>query len=197
MSSRYMLLDVTNGGCKLLLVSPLREMQLHARLVANENPKAQLVSPPLEGRGFAKLTVPQLGALITSLGGKPKKSFGEMCAQAFELVLKHPESDRELASLEREIERKGVPEPVIGWKDAPREEIAPSAKKERSTEFSNPERPKNGTVTGYIWELCDGLKKSLGRMPTSKEAWAACEAEAVKQGTFSVQFGRWKKHQEA
>lgn len=196
MSSRYMLLDVTGGGCKLLLVAPLREMQLHARLVGNENPKAQLISPPLEGRGFAKLTVLQLGELITSLGAKPKKSFGDMCAQAFELVLQQPAAERSLEALEREIERKGLPDPVVGWKEGTREESAHTAKKARSTEFSNPERPKGGTVTGYIWELCDALKKKLQRIPTSKEAWAACEAENVKQGTFSVQFGKWKKAQE-
>lgn len=195
MSARYMLLDVTNGSCKLLLVAPLREMQLHARLAAAADLKAKLVSPPVEGRGFAKLTADQLSGLIVSLGGKPKKSFGDMSAQACALVLSQPVDDRSLAALERDIERKGLPEPVVGWKDAPREEAPQIAKKERSTEFSDPVRPKSGTTTGYIWELCDGLKQKLKRLPTSKEAWEVCASENVKQGTFSVQFGKWRKAQ--
>jgi hypothetical protein len=195
-NARYMLLDITGGGCALLSVAPAPVVQMQARLVGSERPTALLLAPPIEGRGFAKLTVLQLGALITSLGGKPAASYHDLCAQAFELVLKQPEDTTSVASLEREIARRGLPDPVIGWKTAPREEAPPSAKKERSTEFSEPSRPKAGTTTGYIWELCDKLLKKLERLPTSKEAWAVCSAENVKQGTFSVQFGKWKKHQE-
>ena len=193
--AKYMLLDVTGGGCQLVLVAASKEVQLHARLLVADSPKRKLIAPPLEGRGFAKLTILQLGELIQSQGDKPFGSFGDLCQQAFKLVDQHPVDERSIASLEHAVEKRGLPDPVVGWATDPT--LAPAAstkpKKERSTEFTDPVKPKTGTTTGLIWELCDALKKKLKRVPTSKEAWAVCEAEGVKQGTFSVQFGKWKK----
>lgn len=195
--AKYMLLDVTGGGCQLVLVAASKEVQLHSRLLVADSPKRKLIAPPLEGRGFAKLTVLQLGSLIQSLGASPFGSFGELCQQAFKLVAAHPVDERSIASLEHAIEKRGLPEPVIGWAADPTLAPAPAkVKKEHSTEFSDPVKPKTGTTTGLIWEVCDGLMKKLKRTPTSKEAWAACEAEGVKQGTFSVQFGKWKRSME-
>lgn len=192
--TKYMLLDVTGGGCQLVLVAATKEVQLHARLLVADNPKRKLVAPPVEGRGFAKLTVLQLGELIKTLGASPFGSFGELCQQALNLVDSQPIDERSIASLEHAVEKRGLPEPVVGWASDPSLAPAPvKAKKERSTEFTDPVKPKAGTTTGMIWELCDGLAKKLKRVPASKEAWAACEAEGVKQGTFSVQFGKWKK----
>lgn len=192
-AAKYMLLDVTGGGCQLALVAASKEVQLHSRLLVADNPKRKLIAPPLEGRGFAKLTVLQVGQLIQSLGGKPFGSFGELCQQALELVAKTPIDGRSVASLEREVEKRGLPEPVVGWAATPALAPAGKPKKERSTEFSEPVKPKAGTTTGLVWELCDGLMAKLKRTPTSKEAWAVCEPEGIKQGTFSVQFGKWKK----
>lgn len=194
-AAKYMLLDVTGGGCQLLLVAASKEVQLHSRLLVADNPKRKLTAPPVEGRGFAKLTVLQLGGLIQSLGAKPFGSFGELCQQAFKLVDVLPVDERSVASLEHAVTKRGLPEPVVGWAADPSLAPAPAvkAKKERSTEFTDPVKPKTGTTTGMIWELCDALHAKLKRVPTSKEAWPVCEAEGVKQGTFSVQFGKWKK----
>lgn len=191
--AKYMLLDVTGGGCQLLLVAASKEVQLHSRLLVAENLDRELVAPPVEGRGFAKLTVLQLGELIQSLGAKPFGSFGELCQQALKLVDQQPMDERSVASLEHAVEKRGLPEPVVGWQHNPPEAAPVKPKKECSTEFTDPVKPKAGTTTGLIWELCDALMAKLKRTPTSKEAWAVCDAEGVKQGTFSVQFGKWKK----
>lgn len=193
-ATKYMLLDVTGGGCQLVLVAATKEVQMHARLLVADNPRRKLIAPPVEGRGFAKLTVVQLGELIKSLGASPFGEFEELCQQALKLMLAAPVDQCSIASLEHAIEKRGLPEPVIGWANDPTLAPAPvKAKKERSTEFTDPVRPKSGTTTGMIWDLCDALQKKLKQVPTSKEAWSVCEAEGVKQGTFSVQFGKWKK----
>jgi hypothetical protein len=73
------------------------------------------------------------------------------------------------------------------------EAAKPPKEKKHDTSFANPERPKAGTTTALVWELCDALKAKLGRTPTSKEALADADREGIKAGTFSVQFSKWKK----
>lgn len=190
----YMLLDTTTSA-KLVLVSQLREVQLHARIYAADNPGVRLLAPPVEGRSFAKLTQNQLTHLIYGLGEEPKGDYSAQCVQALMLVEKVAPNDTPLASLEREAERRALPEPDL---NAPKEKVAsppkaPPKEKKHDTSFANPERPKEGTTTALVWTLADELKAKLGRDPSSKEIVERCEQEGIKAGTASVQAGKWRK----
>jgi hypothetical protein len=106
------------------------------------------------------------------------------------LVLAKTPAQDTLASLEKEVARRALPEPVLNHEEAPPK---PPKEKKPDVSFANPERPKAGTTTGLVWELADELKAQLARLPTSKEVMAVCEKEGLKAGTVSVQYGKWRK----
>jgi hypothetical protein len=69
------------------------------------------------------------------------------------------------------------------------------AKKEpRGIRVSSEEvqRPKSGSTTGRVWEICDKL---FERVQDKKElraaVLAAASAEGINSSTISVQFGKW------
>lgn len=199
--SNYMLLDVSGAKCQLVLVAPSPHVQLHARLLKAKDPERKLIAPPLKEESLYKLTYPQAMALLISLGGvvgvSPTKLYSDLLA----LLLAQPLSTASSAFLQAEVERLGLPEPVIGWEHmdvadlmaAKVTVVKAKVKRTTDTSFANPLRPKSGTTTGLVWEICDGLHKSLGRMPTSAEAVVACDKEEISKGTTSVQYGKWKK----
>lgn len=186
----YMLLD-TSVTAKVLKVAPMREIQLHARLAAADNPHLKLTAPPVAGRSFSALPVNHLMHLIAELGLTPREDYADWVEQALEAVQAITPDPTPLAALEREVTRRGVPEPNLNH-PAPKPAAAPKPKKERSTEFKDPSRPKDGTTTGLVWDMADALCLKLGRIPSSKEMIADCDREGIKAGTVSVQFGKWK-----
>lgn len=191
---QYMLLDTTNGTARFVLKAPVRHVQLHARIQACQNPGSTYIAPPVEARSFSKLSENQLLHLIYSLGSAPEGDYANQCQQALALVQgKDPDTLSEEA-LSREVTRLGAPEPTLDHeRPVKAAEEKPKKEKKHDTSFSNPERPKAGTTTALVWDLCDAVYAKLGRAPTSKEAFAECEKEGIKAGTFSVQFGKWKK----
>lgn len=192
MEQLYMLLD-TSVTAKVLLVAPLREVQLHARIVASDNPGIRLVAPPVEGRSFAKLSPNELLHLVYELGGTPHDEYACRVTQALELVQALVPNKTPLDKLEREVKARNLPEPDLNARDKPAPSPKPEKpKKERSTEFQHPSRPKAGTTTGLVWDMADALRAKLGRIPSGKEMIADCEREGLKAGTVSVQFGKWK-----
>jgi hypothetical protein len=186
----YMLLD-TSVTAKVLKVAPLREIQLHARLVAADNPRLKLIAPPVDGRSFAALPVSHLMHLIADLGLSPREGYEGWVEQALEAVQALTPDTTPLAALEREVTRRGVPEPNLNH-PTPKPAAEPKPKKERSTEFKDPTRPKDGTTTGLVWDMADALCLKLGRIPSGKEMIADCDREGIKAGTVSVQFGKWR-----
>lgn len=190
MSQLYMLVD-TSVTAKVLLVAPMREVQLHARLVAAKHPGIRLLAPPVEGRSFSKLDPSHLMHLISNFGAVPDEDYAARVQQAVELVSGLKPDPTPLAALEREVVKCHAPEPDLNHPE-PKPVAAPKPKKERSTEFKDPARPKAGTTTGLVWDMADALRAKLGRLPTSKEMVADCEREGIKAGTVSVQFGKWK-----
>lgn len=57
-------------------------------------------------------------------------------------------------------------------------------------------RPKAGSTTGRVWELCDIARSKAGTVAdwkTFKKAiLAQCSKEGINESTGSVQFGKWK-----
>lgn len=186
----YMLLD-TSVTAKVLKVAPLREIQLHARLAAADGFGVRLQAPPVEARSFTRLPESHLMHLISDLGLVPCEDYAARVQQALEAVQALTPDKTPLTSLEREVARRALPEPDLNH-PAPRPAAEPKQKKERSTEFKDPTRPKEGTTTGLVWEMADELCLKLGRLPSGKEMITDCDREGIKAGTVSVQFGKWK-----
>ena len=186
----YMLID-TSVTAKVLLVAPMREVQLHARIVANANPGIRLIAPPIEGRSFTGLSPSHLMHLLANLGATPVDDYAARVQQAVEAVSALQPDPTPLAALERTVAKLHLPAPDLNHPE-PKPVAAPKPKKEPSTEFKDPSRPKAGTTTGLVWDMADALRAKLGRMPSSKEMIADCDREGLKAGTVSVQFGKWK-----
>ena len=55
-------------------------------------------------------------------------------------------------------------------------------------------RPKAGTSTGRVWDICDKVASTMhdSEKALRKAIIAACEAEGINASTASVQFGKWK-----
>lgn len=72
---------------------------------------------------------------------------------------------------------------------AAKPEKAPKAPK---VEQNGMTRPSKG-VTLRIWEICDGLVKSLKRNPTREEVLTPALAEGINFATASTQYARWRQ----
>jgi hypothetical protein len=112
------------------------------------------------------------------LGGAPEGDYAAQVKQAQQLVDEREADDTLAERLEKEAERLGAPEPSL-IKPEKVEAAKPPKEKKHDTSFANPERPKAGTTTALVWELCDALKAKLGRTPTSKEALADADREGI------------------
>jgi len=191
---KYMLMR-TAPSAKVFLVAGMREVQLHARLLALTEHSARLAAPPVEGRSFSRLPEHQLAHLISSLGATPSEDYGDRVAQALALVDALPVDTTPLASLEKRCEREHAPLALLdGTQPAP----LPAPEKPRKAPQIKPEVPKTPRVAGAtqrVWALADGLAASLGRLPTGKEVVDACATEGINKGTASVQYGKWRKEQ--
>lgn len=190
----YMLLDIKEGAV-LHLVAPMREVALHARLVKASSPDSALLCPPMEPRGFSKLSPTQLASLITSLGGAPAETYADQVKQAFKLVKATQPDLTPVDKLEKACERAGCLEP-----SALRPMREPSSEKPSVVSDDAPkpiERPHKAiSSTGTVWAMADELLVSLGRMPTSKEIRIACEPHGIHPGTVGVQASKWIKFQQ-
>lgn len=204
---KYILLDVTGDRCARLLLAPLREVQLHARIIRAANPEVRLMAPPVTDFGLAKLTEAQLHGLIRSMGFSPAGAYNEVIYQILRLLQTakcHPATYEELLA---DVEARGLPElgaemPFRLEDDTPApkpraEKPAKAAKEPKAKRAPSAPgaRPSPESTTGKVWVLADELQGKLGRLPTSKEVVAACEAAGISKGTASVQYGKWKGSQ--
>lgn len=67
----------------------------------------------------------------------------------------------------------------------------PAGKKKEATGDG---RPRAGTSTGKVWDVCDKLQKKYTKKNKTvprKEVVAACVEEGVNKSTAGVQFGKW------
>lgn len=187
----YVLID-TSVTALVLKKAPMREIQLHARLVAFQKPGIRLIAPPVEGRSLSKLSDNQLVHLIWGFNVAPADDYSQRIQQALQLIEAMEPDTTPLASLEREVAKCGAPEPNLNHPTATPAAAAPKPPKAPKAPREPSSRPAAGTSTGKVWDLADRLRAELGRLPTGKEVVAAGEAEGLKAGTISVQFGKWK-----
>jgi hypothetical protein len=53
-------------------------------------------------------------------------------------------------------------------------------------------RPKDGTVTGKVWKICDRVYTVNNRIPNKEAIVLLCEKEGINSSTAATQFSKWK-----
>ncbi len=57
-------------------------------------------------------------------------------------------------------------------------------------------RPREGTATGQVWDVCDTqLKANAGLTPAKETVVEACVALGINPSTAATQYGKWKSSQ--
>jgi len=185
----YVLIDVTNlAQTKILTVAPLHEVQCIGKI--EKAAGREVIAPPLEGRGFAKLSVEQLQYLYWNTTQLPPPAdYTELAKAMFEVAQKCPVDDRPLESLEKEVKRlypddSGSSNKQSSEPKAPKEPGAPA------------ERPKGTSTTGRVWEIGDSIltgdPKAADWKDIRAKLMAACEAEGINKATAATQYSKWK-----
>lgn len=56
-------------------------------------------------------------------------------------------------------------------------------------------RPRSGTSTGRVWEICDELADgSKGELPARTAVVEVADREGINANTVSTQMARWRKY---
>lgn len=56
-------------------------------------------------------------------------------------------------------------------------------------------RPRLGTSTGRVWEICDELADgSKGELPARTAVMEVADKEGINANTVSTQMARWRKY---
>jgi hypothetical protein len=71
---------------------------------------------------------------------------------------------------------------------APKE---PKVKVERITQ-NDVTRPKDGSVTGKVWDIADAISKKKGEPATRAEVMEQAEKDGINEATVATQFQRWR-----
>lgn len=190
----YMVINVTTlEGTMVLNVADLPRSVLWGRIYKAKG--NQVIAPPIEGRGFSKLTLEQLQYLYWNLTQQPPSGdFGELVRLLVEVVKTIKEDDTPIATLEAEVARL--------CPDEPAGEPKPEKKaREPRAAGEAPERPKATSTTGLVWDLADqqfGILHPSGDASTAD--WKiiragvmdACETEGINSATAATQYSKWK-----
>ncbi len=69
-----------------------------------------------------------------------------------------------------------------------------SKPRKRSDSPSKPiTRPKEGSMTGKVWDIADQLHTEKGEIPPRQDVIALCTEQGINASTASTQYGKWKK----
>lgn len=72
----------------------------------------------------------------------------------------------------------------------------PAPERQSKSEFKGTiTRPKAGTVTGRVWEICDKILEVGGKIPTKDGMLLMTGKEGINPSTAMTQFGKWKATQ--
>lgn len=193
----YMLIDVTTvEQTHVVLIGNMRRVQLLGALKAAEGQGRKLIAPPLQGRGFSKLDKLQLQYLYwNTVKQTPPEDYGKLVQDCLDVINKMEPNKDSIGALEYLVEQlePSAPGAVLDESGQP---IKPAAKDPNAP----PARPKGTTTTGVIWTICDEVLQAVtgGQIPQDwkpvrDEAWKRCEMEGFNNGTFGVQYSKWRK----
>lgn len=196
--SKYMLIDVTTvERTTLRMIGSNRQVVLMGQLHKAQG--ANMIAPPLEGRGFSKFSLSQLQYLYWNSTGKtPVSDYGELviaCLTAFEAM---PVSEIPIEELEAEV-AKLAPE-IDEFKDETTPSKQPVKAAGKKTTPSKPgEAPAATSTTGRVWVIADRVLASCSDI-TATTDWkpirgaiiAACESEGINKATAATQYSKYK-----
>jgi len=192
----YMVINVTTLEATMVLtVADSVRAALWGRIYKAKG--SDVIGPPLEGRGFSKLTLEQLQYLYWNLTQQPPSGeFAELVQKLVEVVKTIKEDDTPIATLEAEVKQL--------YPDDSLTPAAPKAEKkvrEPRVPGEAPERPKATSTTGLVWELADqqfGILHPSGDASTADWKFIragvmdACETEGINSATAATQYSKWK-----
>jgi hypothetical protein len=183
--THYMLIDVSKKETtKILLTTDIHRVQQWGRYYKLQGRK--VIAPQIDKKGFTKLDKEELQYLLwNTFGEAPPEDYKEALATALRLTTALEEDRTPLDAVKAIV---NAAQPVIHGEDGDTP---------KKTAPKKAGRPKSGTLTGAVWELCDEFVEKYGRAPSRKEALEYCaENGGIHAATISTQFAKWKKDQE-
>lgn len=146
-----------------------------------------------ENKSFAIYDKVQLQRLYLGLTQLPfHGEYWQLLEAIRALIARIPEVPYTEEQLTVQAEKKFGPEKLD--RPAPaKTRVAPKTKVERKpADPSSVDRPKAGSATGRVWELCDSLAPHHKDKKQLKLAVVeAGKLEGLNESTLSVQFGKW------
>mgnify|MGYP000744731774 CR=1 FL=1 len=154
---------------------------------------------PLAGSTFAAYTENELIRLARSVGSELQLSPYANMIQSLVLVAKGIAMDEtpieELRATWNAMYPKDFEAPAPTHQ--PRVASTPRAPRPEST--SVVERPKAGSTTGRVWEICDKIDAANPGWTDKKDfrvsVMKACVAAGINEATAATQYSKWAKHQ--
>ncbi len=186
---KYMVLDTTTTeGIKFLAVETLHKAAAWGQIYKHQG--MTVIAPPLEGRGFAKLSLVQLQYLFWNVFQQtPPSEMPALTDPLKKYAEAFPEGEMSLEQLQA-IVADLYPQGVGGAPAVakpPREPRAPG---------SPTDRPKANSTTGLVWDICDREHTKLQNSEDWKVVRAAimgaCEHEGINPATAATQYSKWK-----
>jgi hypothetical protein len=209
--TKYMVIDATVlQETRVIAVAPLREATAIGRI--QKAAGREIICPPVEGRGFAKLTLQQLQYLFwNATQTPPLDDFGALTQAALAAVDAIPLDATPLAALEKQV-AKLYPDGSTPSESAATAGGEPKEKRAPHVPGTPHERPKATTTTGLVWDIADSV---LGKLHPALDAtikangvvefpaafdWkavrealmVACETEGINKATAATQYSKWK-----
>lgn len=146
-----------------------------------------------EKRWFAKFTLMELGLMYKGLVGSKLNitDYPKALALVHEYVCDLKEWDQSESELRVALGRDLEPTSPLPVKERATRSPSPRAPGEKPKYT----RPKEGTTTAKVWDICDQLMAELGEIPTRPEAIQRCVEMEINAATASTQYGKWKGSQ--
>jgi len=152
----------------------------------NKVPDSYVIVGP-EEKWFASFSTEELLKMYTSMTGDEIKRVHRptvlnrcmMFAERFEVDERT--SGQLIAALGRPFTTSKLPAPEKGGS--------------RSKKEGGYTRPKEGTATGRVWDICDEQMKLNDQIPDKQLILDLCTAEGMNPSTAGTQFGKWKSTQ--
>lgn len=182
----YMVIDITDmAQTKILQIARLREAQLwgsYHKLCGRT-----VVSPVMEGRGFAKLDKAFLQYLYWNTTGlTPSEDYQQLVIDCYNAVRWIAPDLTPVEQLEKMLADKQRELGVQQQQDA--------AEQQKIRQKSSPDKiPDKLSTCGYVWEIADRMTKEAGTMVERAALIAECEKESIHPSTAGTQYYRWKK----
>lgn len=186
----YMLIDVTKvEETRVLLVAPLREVQLHGRIFEAKGRK--VIAPPVEGRGFSKLDALSMQYLWWNhTQTPPSEDYATQLNAVLAMVQALPVDPTPEDELAMEVRRLFPDEPTGAKSTQSSEPKAPKVP------GAPPEAPKAGSTTGKVWEIATRICPP-GAAIDRTAIIAACKEAGINEATAATQYSKWKRAREA